>query len=230
MMDNTTEDEATFLGRWSQLAHRLGLTLDLSADTAMRLFEGYTGSDRHYHGICHILSMLEDFDRLKEEFKQPFAVELVIFFHDLIYDASRSDNETRSAEELRKALGNELAGKLIRSACFMIEATKAHTATGDADTDLLIDLDMAILGSDWATYARYAEGVMKEYVPVYGEEAYRRGRVEKFLRPVIDGGKIFLTPFFEPLTAQAIDNLRREAALLESGASFAGRPHEIPER
>jgi predicted metal-dependent HD superfamily phosphohydrolase len=214
------DDEGCFLGRWSLLSHRLGLSRDISADTATWLLRCYTGSERHYHGIRHILAMLEDFDRLKSEFRQPLAAELAIFFHDAIYDASRSDNETRSAEELRKSLGNSIGTEIVEAACSMIEATKAHTATGNSDADLLIDLDMAILAQDWPIYLRYARDVMREYVPFFGETAYQSGRVERFLKPTISDGRIFLTDFYRPLTGKARENMRRESELLASGASL----------
>jgi predicted metal-dependent HD superfamily phosphohydrolase len=86
----------------------------------------------------------------------------------------------------------------------------------------VIDLDMMILGQDWLVYEQYANGVMQEYLPVYGEEAYRQGRVKLFLEPTIARGDIFLTDEFKHLNEPAIRNMHREAEVLKSGKPFAG--------
>mgnify|MGYP000258745656 FL=1 len=63
---------------------------------------------------------------------------------------------------------------------------------------------------------------MHEYLPVYGEEAYRQGRVKLLLEPTIARGDIFLTDEFQHLDEPSIRNIQREAEILKSGRSFAG--------
>ena len=52
---------------------------------------------------------------------------------------------------------------------------------------------------------------MREYVPIHGEDAYRRGRVELFLRPMLARGRVFLTERFAASDAHALANMAREA-------------------
>jgi predicted metal-dependent HD superfamily phosphohydrolase len=211
-----------FLSKWRALAADLGLDDAKSREVGDYLLAQYAADDRHYHDVRHIVSMLDGFDALKTRFAQPLASELAIFFHDVIYDASRQDNEEQSARKLRELLGDFVAGELVDIATSTIEATKKHAATSNTDTNLVLDLEMAILGQPWAVYERYAKGVMQEYLPVYGEATYREGRLRLFLEPTIAHGNIFLTEEFEHLTEPTVRNLQREAVILKSGNFTAG--------
>jgi predicted metal-dependent HD superfamily phosphohydrolase len=214
-----------FLSKWQALAAKLGLDESKSEEVGDYLLAQYSGSDRHYHNVRHIVSMLDGFESLKAKFEQTVAAELAIFFHDVIYDAARSDNEEQSAIKMKEKLHGIVDGAILTSAVFSIEATKKHESTPSPDTNLLLDLDMAILGQPWAVYERYAKGVMQEYLKVYGEAVYRQGRPKLFLEPTIARGDIFLTDHFKPLNESAVRNMQREAKILESENSFAG--HDI---
>lgn len=213
----------TFVRRWQALAAHLGLDPAKSQEVGDYLLAQYSASSRHYHGAGHILSMLEGFDATKASFKQPLAAELAIFFHDVIYDPSRQDNEEESAKKLQALLGGLVDRTLLETAARGIEATRQHVLTPSHDINLLIDLDMAVLGQPWPVYERYAKGVMQEYLPVYGEMAYRHGRRTLFLEPTLAHGTIFLTEAFKPLNSQAIQNMQREAEILKSGKPFGGQ-------
>lgn len=199
---------------WRDLAGRLGLGDDRAAATAAFLIEQYSGEARHYHGLGHVDRMLDVAEALP--FSDRTAVELAILFHDVVYDPSRRDNEERSEEALRAWLEGLVPETLLAHARSMILATRRHEPTGDPDADLFLDLDLSILAAPWPEYARYASGVMREYVPIYGEEAYRRGRVELFLRPMLARGRVFLTDRFAARDAQALSNMAREAAEIDS--------------
>ncbi len=198
---------------WNDLARSLSLDDTVSRSCLEDLRGNYGAPSRHYHTLTHIVAMLQGADGLS--FADRDMVCLAIIFHDVIYDAARFDNEARSADVLREKLAGLVPDKPLDKAAQMILATQKHQGTGDADTDLLLDLDMAILGQPWPVYERYARGVMAEYIPVYGEDAYRQGRVNLFLDPTLARGSIYLTDAFRHLDAPAMDNLRREKAWLQ---------------
>jgi predicted metal-dependent HD superfamily phosphohydrolase len=206
-----------FIERWQAIAAKLSVDRARSQVIGNDLLAQYSGSDRHYHGVGHIVSMLEGFDAIKATFEQPLAAELAIFFHDVIYDPSRRDNEEQSARKMQDLLGGLVDQTLLESAARSVQATKQHALTSSHDTNLLLDLDMAILGQPWPVYERYAKGVMQEYLPLYGEVAYRHGRRTLFLEPTIAHGTVFLTDAFKPLNPQAIQNMQREAEILKTG-------------
>ena len=58
----------------------------------------YTQPNRHYHNFDHIRDMLKKFCKHKKRFEDPLAVELAIWFHDIIYNPISSLNEDASAE------------------------------------------------------------------------------------------------------------------------------------
>jgi predicted metal-dependent HD superfamily phosphohydrolase len=76
---------------------------------------------------------------------------------------------------------------------------------------------MSILGSDWPDYLAYAEGVYREYLPVYGHDAYAAGRVALFLQPTLTRDAIFLMAEFAERETAARENLHREIALWQAG-------------
>ncbi|CAL4865861.1 hypothetical protein MMA231_00097 [Asticcacaulis sp. MM231] len=198
---------------WLDLCERLGVESARRHPVWQVLVSAYGEPHRHYHTLAHISAVVAHAERLREHLQMPDTVLLALFFHDIIYDASRQDNEARSADLMRELLPDidtERAGA-------MIVATQHHTATSDPDTNLLLDIDMSILSADWPAYRAYAEGVYREYLPVYGHDAYAAGRVALFLQPTLTRNSLFLTPEFAGRETVARDNLHREIALWQAG-------------
>ncbi|WP_337174165.1 hypothetical protein [Paludisphaera sp.] len=200
---------------WRDLAGQLGLADDRAGAIAAFLVAEYSGPSRYYHGLGHVARMLDEAEALP--FADREAVELAVLFHDVIYDPARRDNEARSAAALRERLGGFVAAPLLDHAEAMILATRRHEPTGDPDADLFLDLDLAILAAAWPDYARYADGIMREYAPIHGEATYRRGRLESFLGPMLARGRVFPTDRFRPRDPVALANMRREADALDAG-------------
>ncbi len=192
---------------WKVLAERLGLKASIWA----RIVTAYSEPQRHYHTLDHIAAVVADFLPLRDCFEDADAVLLALFFHDIVYDPAGPDNEERSADALRAVLTGDTADR----ACAHILATKRHEAH-TPDSSLVVDIDMAILAAPWPDYLRYAENVAREYLPVYGADAYKAGRCEMFLKPVQDR-RIFLTEVFAPREADARRNIRDELLLWTSG-------------
>jgi predicted metal-dependent HD superfamily phosphohydrolase len=192
---------------WQNLAGRLGV----GPEVWPNIVAAYGEPQRHYHTLDHIAAVVADFLPLRDRFDDPDAALLALFFHDIVYDPARSDNEERSAD----ALAAVLTGRIADLACVHILATKTHEA-GTPDAALVVDIDMAILAAPWPDYLRYAKNVAREYLPVYGAEAYAAGRCEMFLKPVQER-RIFVTEIFAPHEVAAQRNIRDELALWTSG-------------
>ncbi len=207
---------------WTKLCAALGVEAAYAAKLWTHLAETYGEPHRHYHTLDHIAAVVADAVRLRERFQQPDAAVLALFFHDVVYDPARRDNEARSADRLELWLGRRIDAGVLAFCRRAIEATASHAAHGDSDMDLVLDIDMAILGASPDAYRRYAEGVAREYLPVYGFDTYAAGRTRLFLEPTLARGSLFLTPSFAGLEAQARANLADELAQWTSGA-FARR-------
>ncbi|HTN41749.1 MAG TPA: hypothetical protein VLZ84_11390, partial [Asticcacaulis sp.] len=164
-----------FDAKWRDLAQALSLPDILSEDILIALQAGYGEVGRHYHTARHIVSLLDQ--AIGFDFRDGEIAQLAIFFHDLVYDPLRNDNERRSAGVMTQRLSDHVPANRLDKATAIIEATASHQPTGDPDTDLILDLDMGILGQPWPIYETYARGVMAEYLPYTGEAAWRQGRV-----------------------------------------------------
>ena len=175
------------------------------------LIAAYTAPGRHYHNLQHIedcLGALASVDNLSSAERE--ILTEAIWWHDVVYDATRSDNEELSArlaeQHIRSDLGQEV-GRLIR-------LTKSHQVEpGDRLGAILISIDLSILGAEPARYGAYAAAIRKEYAHV-GENDYRDGRsrvLSQFAaRPVIFPDAVFAATY----DRQARENIARELASL----------------
>ena len=93
----------------------------------------------------------------------------------------------------------------------LIELTAKHGSLTPPDTDAahFLDADMAILGSDPATFDAYDAAIADEFRPVTNALLYRFGR-RRFLSRLLDAPRIFHSEHFHTrLDAAARANLRR---------------------
>ena len=171
----------------------------------------YTGRGRHYHSLAHLAEMLALLDEHAGPTADRTAVELAVYYHDLIYDPLRRDNEAKSARAAERLLSEVTGARRISKVAAMIEATAAHAPAEDGDTALLLDVDLAILGAAPERYDAYARAVRKEYW-MYPGPIYRRGRrraLEGFLAAAhIYQGEAFRQNF----ETRARKNVGRELA------------------
>ncbi|MEN9443447.1 MAG: hypothetical protein RIS47_337 [Bacteroidota bacterium] len=174
----------------------------------------YSQTHRVYHNLNHIYSLVKDLVPVSSYLKQPDAIYLAAFFHDIVYFPKLKDNELQSAifarTELEYLSVPRQVLQLIESA---ICATQTHIAGSDTDIAVLIDADLAILGKDAAIYAAYAQQIRKEYAHI-PEVYYRQGR-RKVLERFLARTQIYSTPFFYQLyETSARTNILEECKML----------------
>jgi len=169
----------------------------------------YAEPGRFCHTLNHVQAVLETVESLASFAQELNAVKLSGWLQDVIYDSRSSDNEERSAEYAAQ-LCTELSipqGCLIAS---LILKTKSHDPGSDANAQLLIDADLAILGASEAVYWDYAAKIRQEYAWV-PEQEYRAGR-RRILEQFLTRPKVF--SFLNHLEAPARRNLFGEIARL----------------
>lgn len=80
---------------------RVSTDSDLSHRIWQAVQESYGAPTRHYHNLQHLHEMLAWLERAAAVGALPSplppAVVLAVFFHDIVYDAQRHDNEEASA-------------------------------------------------------------------------------------------------------------------------------------
>lgn len=199
-----------FLDRFAEHLSALGVKVERINGARLDIDKRFREKHRHYHTLAHLEHLLAHVLPVYHRLRDKHAVILAIAYHDAVYDVERSDNEERSAELARTALGQlGLDRVLIEHCAAMILATKAHTLSEDPDTNLFTDADLSILGAPPEAYACYAEQVRKEYA-VYPDFLYKPGR-RKVLEHFLAMDRIFKTDWFDRrYGAQARINLQAE--------------------
>lgn len=175
------------------------------------LIAAYTAPGRHYHDLTHIedcLAALAAVDNLSAS-ERDILTE-AIWWHDVVYDATRSDNEELSAELAEQYLRPDLRAEVSR----LIRLTKSHQVEpGDRLGAILISIDLSILGAEPARYDAYAAAIRKEFAHVPDRD-YRAGRSRVLgqfaARPVIYPDATFAAIY----DRRARENLARELASL----------------
>jgi predicted metal-dependent HD superfamily phosphohydrolase len=170
----------------------------------------YSEAHRHYHTLAHLEHLYQQLHTCKHLFKDWDTALFALFYHDIIYNPQRSDNEEKSAELAVKRL-QSLSYSIHKAAnCYaLILATKSHQYSKDVDTNLFTDADLSILGSSWDIYSVYATNIRKEYA-VYPDALYKSGRA-KVLQHFLQMERIFETAYFhERFEAKARENLQAE--------------------
>ena len=178
---------------------------------------------RAYHTQTHVDAMLAGLPAIRDTLVQPDAAELAVWYHDAVYDPAAVDNEARSAALLLADMAGLADPALLRRAEKLVLWTAAHAVPDGVAPDLaadaaaFLDLDMAVLGADRATYDAYERGIAAEFVPVHGAAAFRAGRA-RFLQGMLGRERLFLTArSHAALDAAARANIGRAIAALGAG-------------
>lgn len=181
-----------------------------------KLEAAYAEPHRRYHTRDHIeqcLALLEKVPDLMDSERQ--ILTYAIWWHDAVYDPTASDNEARSAEMAKADLRDfDLSIHARDEVARLIRLTAGHEVEEeDRLGEILVSIDLAILGAPPERYDAYAHAVREEYAHV-PDEAWRSG-CAAVLQRFLDAQVIFPDPAFaEWLDAQARDNLSRELASL----------------
>lgn len=180
-----------------------------------RLVRRYRESHRRYHTLSHLMHCMIELSRVSAFVKDRKVVLAAIFFHDIIYDPKRGDNEEKSAAYwtfIARQVLELKDGPFITSVARLILCTKTHRVDPAVDSDaaLFLDIDMSVLATDSETYDAYADAVRSEYGH-YTDDQWALGRMEMFIIPVLKEGRLFLTDNFgAPYEERARTNLARE--------------------
>lgn len=199
--------------RWNAQTKELGWK---PGDTEIAgILSAYSEPHRRYHGLSHLIYIFDRLDELHDSLAEPARVWMAAWYHDILYDTHRKDNEARSADRASMELpGLGAAPDLVGRVDALIRATASHQDGGqDEDDALFLDVDYSILGAPSEVYDRYAKGVREEYGWAPGL-LYRQGR-RAFLKDAQAADRTFLTDRFETeLGDKARANMRREFAAL----------------
>ncbi|MGJ8726493.1 MAG: HD domain-containing protein [Roseibacillus sp.] len=177
-----------------------------------KIEESYSKNQLAYHNLTHIADCLSKFRASQHLAQDPAAIELAIWFHDIVYDPKASDNEEQSA---RRAESFLLDSPLTTRVTELILDTSHRQEAETSDGKLICDIDLSILGSDPKSYRSYADAIREEYSWVNSTD-YMLGR-SQVLENFLNRKRIFALPYFEEkYEQQARLNLSEELESLTS--------------
>jgi predicted metal-dependent HD superfamily phosphohydrolase len=186
----------------------------LTSELWSEIEKNYSSKKRHYHTLQHLDNLLAQLTEVKREIHDWSTILFTLYYHDIIYNSLKSDNEEKSAELAEKRMLQVSVPNVTIALCKeQILATKSHLKSENADTNYFTDADLSVLGQDWETYSLYCKNVRKEYA-VYPDIMYIPGR-KKVLKHFLAMDRIFKTDFFHTkFEQQAKQNLQKELELL----------------
>jgi predicted metal-dependent HD superfamily phosphohydrolase len=197
-----------------QIASKYSQNTTIIDQCWLELTKNYTHKSRHYHSFVHIENMLRLAKIYQANVENLDTFVMAIFYHDAIYKVLKSNNEEQSALLFVKRMTQiNFPISQIEFGNELILATKQHQKSENDTINLLIDIDLAILGADWEAYFEYTLQIRREY-SIYPDLLYKPGR-KKVLQRFLECDFIYKTEDFkEKYELQARRNLQNEIDLL----------------
>ena len=175
----------------------------------------YSEPHRHYHTYQHLAECFEKVQDIISLAEHPAEVNIALWFHDVIYDTQRRDNEERSADWARSAAEEFGAGAESAQRIYNLIMFTRHAAEPvGIDAQVLVDADLSILGTRPARFQEYEAQVRSEYgwVP---DTMFRSNRA-KILKEFQGRRHLYSTAHFrETYEAQARRNIQHSLENLE---------------
>jgi len=204
---------------WNSLFQQNNKSIDSSKSFGIlsELLARYGETHRAYHNLSHIidcLPILQEFITSSKYNIHEFEIIFAWWCHDGIYDTRGKNNEEQSAELAVKFMVDlgipKISQKLVSD---LILATKHDKILETHDAQILIDIDLSILGASVKRFDEYEINIRKEYHWV-SDEDFRNGRAT-ILKSFLDRENIFSTPMGkERYQKQAETNIKRSISRL----------------
>jgi predicted metal-dependent HD superfamily phosphohydrolase len=193
VIDSQTLDEA-----WQQVWQTLAP--NQAMPDLQTVLNAYAQPQRHYHTTQHLQECLLWWQRCQDHMQAPAEVALALFYHDIVYDPKRSDNELQSANTMLAHLQAYLPEASTERIYRWILATAHHgqqttlSDADDADLKWVLDIDLGILSADAERFQEYERQIRMEYrhVPLLIYRCKRR----QVLRDFAQAPHLYHTDYF----------------------------------
>jgi len=216
-MPSTSATGPSHAGRFQALWRRCLIdgARDDSAAVHQRLLDGYREPQRYYHTLDHIEHCLAMFDDCRSLVDHPDALELAIWFHDVIYEPGKPDNEARSARLYLQFSDGVHAAATRGLVDRLIMATLHHgCALKDADAAYMVDIDLSSFGLPWKEFLRDSENLRREAGHLDDAEFHDKAR--GFHQSLLARERFYYSDYFaERLETRAHRNIERYLAHID---------------
>lgn len=172
------------------------------------LVKRYSEPHRYYHTPAHIGHCLRQLDLAAGLMDNADAVELGLWFHDVIYDPRASDNELKSAELFTAQADDHMDADFRRRVYDLILITIHPEQPRSLDQEFMVDIDLSSFALPWPAFRRDSNAVRNEYAHMSDKQFYPAQI--RFLRALLARPSFFFTEFFrERYETTAHDNITR---------------------
>ena len=141
------------------------------------LIAAWSEPHRRYHDLGHLAAVLGLAGELGTVAADPDAVRLAAWYHDVVYDPTRDDNEEVSAGRAHAGLRDLVPAERVAEVERLVLLTATHDpGPDDANGAVLCDADLAVLASPPDAYATYASAVREEFGHL-PDDVFTAGRI-----------------------------------------------------
>jgi predicted metal-dependent HD superfamily phosphohydrolase len=167
----------------------------------------YSAPYRRFHNLAHIRECMCRVDEVAALLVDPDAVELALWFHDVVYEVGAATNERRSAE-MFLALSPGARFAFRHRVCGLIMATRHVRSVHGNDRRFIVDIDLSGFGAPWDEFMRNGTCLREESAAV--PDAEYHAAQARFLQCLQRRTHLFATEYFrDRYEAVARENLRR---------------------
>lgn len=181
--------------------------VDENASVHQQLIDAYNEPQRVYHRLAHIEHCLLMFDAVRLRLENPDAVQLAVWFHDVIYQPGAADNEQRSADQFMAQTAGVFDDVLRDTVYGHIMATLHNSSEIEThDAHYLVDIDLSSFGMAWSDFKRDSDNVREEMNSEPDAVFYPKQAA--FQKALLDRPRFFQSEYFyEKYETQARQNL-----------------------
>lgn len=211
-------DRKRFISLWKRCQTDGSAKVDAD-DVYREVLAYYSEAGRHYHTPKHIEHCLAQFDLAVDELEDADAVEMAIWFHDLIFDVRADDNELQSARRFVELANDSMDDDFKKKVYELIMATAPPRVPKTNDQEFMLDIDLSSFGLPWADMLRDSIAVRKESPQLSDAEFFPGQRA--FLEGLASREHFYFTDFFRSRIEEAarsnikryLENLRDEGKI-----------------
>jgi len=202
-------------GEWCKIHYQAGILPSIKE--FRRICRAYSAEGRFYHTLQHIAECIRFVNIHYGSSGDTFLVKFALFYHDIVYDVKRKDNEELSGVEWSNYSASsgfklaQMGGSRIVENLILMTAKHRLEPNAPLLFQMMNDADMHVFLCPDHHYLEYAHNVWLEYRSV-GSEEYLQGRLA-FLDG-LDPDTIFYTHQARELSHHAKANIDLEKTIL----------------
>ncbi|MBI2783403.1 MAG: hypothetical protein HYX64_04890 [Gammaproteobacteria bacterium] len=182
-----------FCSLWSR--HEIPVNESDPAGIWANLLDRFAEPHRHYHGKAHMEHCLQEFDQASSAMENPDAVEMALWFHDVVYAAGANDNEEKSADLFEGFARHALEEPFASEVSSLILDTKHIQLPVTSNAKYTVDIDLASFGRPWPEFMADCHALRNEQTTFSHEQYYRKKCA--FLNSLLARQNIYSTPHFQ---------------------------------